>query len=222
MSQPVITHAIFDLDGTLLDSEHLYTEAAITVCRRYGAVYTHEIKRKVMGGDTMAGAHYVVQTLALPLEPARYVAERELELHTLLEQVVPMPGAIALLELLRRRRIPIAVATSGHRAITQHKLKNQPFLHQLEALVCGDDPRLKQPKPAPDIYLLAASELGADPSACLVVEDSINGLRAGLAAGMHTIALVDPRWGFDPAAFADAACVVDSLTHLTLEQLGLG
>jgi beta-phosphoglucomutase-like phosphatase (HAD superfamily) len=88
--------------------------------------------------------------------------------------------------------------------------------------VCGDDPRLKHPKPAPDIYLLAASELGADPSACLVVEDSINGLRAGLAAGMHTIALVDPRWGFDPAAFADAACVVDSLTHLTLEQLGLG
>ncbi|MEY4512087.1 MAG: hypothetical protein RLZZ450_4209 [Pseudomonadota bacterium] len=222
MSQPAISHAIFDLDGTLLDTEHLYTEAAIAVCKRYGAQFTHEIKRAVMGGDTLAGAHYVVKTLALPIEPARYVAEREVELHALLSQVVPMPGAIALLELLRKRGIPIAVATSGHRAVTLRKLENQPFLQQLDALVCGDDPRLKHPKPAPDIYLLAASELGADPRTCLVVEDSVNGLLAGLAAGMHTIALVDPRWGFDPALFAEAAHVVGSLTDLTLEQLGLG
>jgi pseudouridine 5'-phosphatase len=222
MSHPVITHAIFDLDGTLLDTEHLYTEAAIEVCKRYGAEYTHEIKRAVMGGDTMKGAHYVVQTLALPIEPARYVAEREVALHALLARVAPMPGAIVLLELLRKRSIPVAVATSGHRAVTLRKLENQPFLQQLEALVCGDDPRLKHPKPAPDIYLLAASELGADPRTCLVVEDSLNGLRAGLAAGMHTIALVDPRWGFDRSLFADAAHVVDSLSDLTLEQLGLG
>lgn len=219
---PSITHAIFDLDGTLLDTENLYTEAAIVVCKRYGAAYTHEIKRKVMGGDTVAGAHYVVQTLALPIEPAHYIAERERELYLLLEQVAPMPGAVALLEALQKRAIPIAVATSGHRAITQQKLARQPFLQALDALVCGDDPRLKAPKPAPDIYLLAASELGADPSRCLVIEDSLNGLRAGLAAGMRTIALVDPRWGFDPSAFAAAERVVNSLTELDIEQLGVG
>jgi len=222
MTLAPITHAIFDLDGTLLDTETLYTEAAIVVCRRYGAEYSLEIKRTVMGGDTMVGAHHVVQTLALPIAPDQYIAEREVELHALLAQVVPMPGAIALLEALRARRIPIAVATSGHRAITQQKLQNQPFLKDLAALVCGDDPRLERPKPAPDIYLLAASELGADPGTCLVVEDSVNGLRAGLAAGMRTIALVDPRWGYDPSAFAAAHCVVSSLGELTLEQLGLG
>lgn len=222
MSHPIITHAIFDLDGTLLDTEQLYSDAASAVCKRHGAVYTDEIKRRVMGGDTMAGARYVVETLALPLEPAHYVAEREVELHALLARVAPMPGAIVLLELLRKRKIPIAVATSGHRAVTLRKLENQPFLQQLDALVCGDDARLKQPKPAPDIYLLAASELGADPRTCLVVEDSVNGLRAGLAAGMHTIALVDPRWGFHRAMFSEAAHVVDSLADLTLEQLGLG
>ena len=149
MTLAPITHAIFDLDGTLLDTETLYTEAAIVVGRRYGAEYTLEIKRTVMGGDTMVGAHHVVQTLALPIEPEQYIAEREVELHALLAQVVPMPGAIALLEALRARRIPIAVATSGHRAITQHKLQNQPFLKDLAALVCGDDPRLERPKPAP-------------------------------------------------------------------------
>jgi pseudouridine-5'-monophosphatase len=222
MSHPVITHAIFDLDGTLLDTEHLYTEAAIAVCKRYGAEYTHEIKRAVMGGDTIKGATYVVETLRLPIEPARYVAEREVELHALLARVAPMPGAIALLELLHKRGLPVAVATSGHRAVTLRKLENQPFLQRLDALVCGDDPRLAHPKPAPDIYLLAARELGADPRTCLVVEDSLNGLRAGLAAGMHTIALFDPRWGFDRALFSEAAHVVDSLGDLTLEQLGLG
>jgi len=221
MSLPPITHAIFDLDGTLLDTENLYSEAAMVVCSRYGADYTPEIKRKVMGGDTMAGARYVVQTLGLPLEPAHYIAEREVALFALLEQVAPMPGAIVLLEALQKRAIPVAVATSGHRAITEHKLKNQPFLHRLDALVCGDDPRLKAPKPAPDIYLLAASELGADPSTCLVVEDSVNGLRAGLAAGMRTIALLDARWGFEASAFAAAERVVSSLTELTLEELGL-
>jgi pseudouridine 5'-phosphatase len=216
-----ITHAIFDLDGTLLDTENLYTEAASIVCARYGAVYTHAIKRAIMGGDTMLGAQHVVRTLSLPIEPVQYVSEREAELHLLLERVAPMPGAVALLAALRGAAIPVAVATSGHREITLRKLAKQPFLHDLQALVCGDDPRLARPKPAPDIYLLAAQELAATPSRCLVVEDSVNGLAAGLAAGMRTIALVDPRWGFDPAAFDAAERVVSSLTELSLSHLGL-
>ncbi|MDB4974378.1 MAG: Pudp [Myxococcaceae bacterium] len=221
MTQPAITHAIFDLDGTLLDTESLYTEAARTVCGRYGAEYTLEIKRSVMGGDTWHGATHTIKTLDLPIDASRYIEERERELHALLERVSPMRGAVELVEALRARNIPIAVATSGHRAITLQKLRDQPFLSELAALVCGDDPRLARPKPAPDIYLLAARELGAPPETCLVVEDSLNGLRAGLSAGMRTVALVDRRWGFDPALFSDAERVVHDLTELNLEQLGL-
>jgi pseudouridine-5'-monophosphatase len=221
MSLPAITHAIFDLDGTLLDTESLYTDAAVRVCKRYGAEYTLEIKRTVMGGDTLKGATHTVKTLQLPIDPTRYIEEREHELHALLDQVVPMSGAVALVEALRARAIPIAVATSGHRAITEQKLRDQHFLHQIDALVCGDDPRLVHPKPAPDIYLLAAQQLGADPRSCLVVEDSLNGLRAGLAAGMRTVALVDPRWGFDPSVFGEAERIVHALGELELAHLGL-
>ena len=76
-------------------------------------------------------------------------------------------------------------------------------------------------KPAPDIYLLAARELGADPQACAVLEDSLNGVLAATRAGMHTLALVDPRWGFDPADFAVHARVVSALGEVSLELLGL-
>lgn len=216
-----ISHAIFDLDGTLLDTEALYTQAATAVCRRYGAEYTLEIKRAVMGGDTFEGASYTVKTLGLPLAPEHYIEQRERELYALLDGVAPMAGASALLDALRARNIPIAVATSGHRAITQRKLAKQPFLRELAVLICGDDERLARPKPAPDIYLLAAHELSADPARCLVVEDSLNGLRAGLQAGMRTVALVDPRWGFDPSVFAGAERIVHALHELELAHFGL-
>ncbi|MDB4990083.1 MAG: HAD-superfamily hydrolase, subfamily variant 3 [Myxococcaceae bacterium] len=221
MTKSPITHAIFDLDGTLLDTESLYSEAARIVCSRHGGAYSLEIKRAVMGGDTLSGALHTIEALGLPIEPSRYIEERERELHLLLDRVVPMAGAVALVEGLRARNIPIAVATSGHRAITERKLQDQPFLHELSALVCGDDPRLQRPKPFPDIYLLAAGELAADPRTCLVIEDSLNGLRAGLAAGMRTVALVDRRWGFEPSLFAAAEQVVHDLTELKLTNFGL-
>lgn len=211
-----ITHAVFDLDGTLLDTEQLYTDAAIIVCARYQAEYTVAHKRVTMGGDTMVGAEYVVRALGLPITPHEFVQAREQEMHRLIEGVAAMPGALALLEALRARSIPIAIATSGHRAITDYKLSKHPALQSVEALICGDDPRLERPKPAPDIFLLAARDLGADPTRCLAVEDSLNGMRAALAAGMRTVALVDPRWGFARSAFADAERVVAQLTDLAL------
>jgi pseudouridine 5'-phosphatase len=218
MSRPVVTHAIFDLDGTLLDTEDLYSDAAKLVCSRYQAEYTSELKRAVMGGDTLRGAEYVVRELGLPITPRQYIAEREVELHRMFENTAAMPGASALIAALRERAIPIAIATSGHRAITQLKLARHAFLRDVDALVCGDDPRLQNPKPAPDIFLLAAQDLGARPASCLAFEDSLNGLRAALAAGMRTVALVDPRWGFDPTSFAAAERIVAALDEVELHE----
>ncbi|HEY6877033.1 MAG TPA: HAD family phosphatase, partial [Polyangiales bacterium] len=138
--------------------------------------------------------------------------------HALFEDAQPMPGAQALIAALRARGIPFAIATSGHRAITMHKLAKHAFLREADVIVCGDDRRLVNPKPAPDIFLLAAQELGADPTRCLAVEDSLNGLRAALAAGMRTVALVDPRWGFAPDAFAEAERVIAALEGLPLQE----
>jgi HAD superfamily hydrolase (TIGR01509 family) len=214
---------LFDLDGTLLDTEALYTEAAARVCARHGATYELTLKRAIMGGDTLAGATRVVATLQLPITPHEYVVEREAELLSLMPGLKPMPHAIELVAQLAARGVPMAIATSGHRAITAEKLALVPELGELiPTVVCGDDLRLANPKPAPDIYLLAAQDLHVPVGACAGLEDSMNGVLSCVAAGLRTIALVDPRWGFDPAAFAQHASVVSSLAEVSLELLGLG
>lgn len=214
------THVICDLDGTLLDSESLYTEAAARVCARYGATFTYAVKRAVMGGDSLRGATIVVESLGLPIAPETYLAAREIELHALFPTLAPIPHAPRLLESLRARGVPVAIATSGHRAVTEAKLVYQPFLREVAVRVCGDDPRLSRGKPAPDIFLLAAGELGAEPARCVVLEDSVLGVRAAVAAGMQTVALVDPAYGFDDGEFAGAMRIVHSLEDVTPESLG--
>jgi pseudouridine 5'-phosphatase len=211
-----IAGVVFDLDGTLLDTEGLYTEAAKRVCERYGATYTLALKRRTMGGDTLDGARLVTRELGLPISPETYVEERERELIALLPTVAAMPGARALVEALAKADLRLAIATSGHRHITEQKLALHPFLSVISAVVCGDDTKLERPKPAPDIYLLAARAIDVSPSNCMAVEDSVHGVHAALAAGMYTVALVDPRWGFPASDFAGAHRIIGSLEELTL------
>jgi pseudouridine-5'-monophosphatase len=217
----MIRHVVFDLDGTLLDTEELYSEAAQRVVGRYGKTYTRELKHKTMGGDTLRGAQLVVDTLELPITAEEYVKAREDELYALFENVSPMAGAEKLVAQLTERGVPFAVATSGHRELTIHKLSKQRFLRDVSVVVCGDDPRLEDPKPAPDIFLLAAGELGVDPEDCCAVEDSHNGVLAALSAGMRTIALADPRFGLDLCGIEGVARCVGSLDELSVTDLGI-
>jgi pseudouridine-5'-monophosphatase len=214
-------HVIFDLDGTLLDTEPLYTIAAERVCAGYGASFTLELKRLIMGGDTESGAELVVRTLSLPIGASAYIEERERVLEQLFPSLEPKPHAPALVDELTKRGVAMAIATSGHRRITREKLAYQSFLDPITTQVCGDDPRLARGKPAPDIFLLAARELQVAPECCVAVEDSVLGVQAAVAAGMRTVALVDARYGFRAEQFRGAARVVSSLEELDLDALGL-
>lgn len=216
-----ITHVLFDLDGTLLDSEALYTEATEIVCQRYDKTFTLDLKRKIMGGDSREGARTVIEALSLPLTPEAYLSAREVELNRLIPGIRSMAHAEELIARLRRDQVPYCIATSGHRAITERKLAHHAYLRETATIVCGDDARMTRGKPAPDIFLLAARELGVDPVRCVVIEDTVNGVRAGVAAGMRTIAVIDPRYGFQPEHFPGAAACVRGLEELSNELLGL-
>src|SRR5688572_4915449 len=91
------THVIFDLDGTLVDTEPLYAMATQAVLSRYGRRYEPKLKRQITGSGPLHGARVLVEALSLPLEPEAYLAERDAVLRELLVDVSPRPGAVRLI-----------------------------------------------------------------------------------------------------------------------------
>jgi pseudouridine-5'-monophosphatase len=213
------SHIIFDLDGTLVDTEPLYTRAAESILARFGKVFDLGIKRQIMGGGPLAGARFVVEHLGLPLSPEQYLAEREVILREACKTARAMPGAIPLIEALHQRGIPLAVGTSSSRELCLLKLAAQPFGARFQAIVCSDDPGVANAKPSPDIFLAAARGLGAAPERCLVFEDTPKGVAAARAAGMEVIAVVDPMMSGED--YSGALRVVGSLEEIRLAELGL-
>ena len=218
MKQPK-THVIFDLDGTLLDSERLYTEASQAVVGRYGKVYDWSVKRLVVGGAALAGARTVVEHLGLPITAEAYLHEREGLLRELCRTVQPMPGAEALVERLAALAVPMGIGTSSQRQLCELKLAAQRFVQHFACIVCSDDAGVQHAKPAPDIFLEVARQLGAAPERCVVLEDTPNGVRAARAAGMDVIAVVDPNMRGED--FSGALVLLESLEACSLEVLGV-
>lgn len=219
LSHP-ISHVIFDMDGVLLDTERFYTEATQRIVARYGKRFDWSIKVNMMGRSPYEAARYLVDVLQLPISAKSYLKEREVILRELSPGAEPMPGAVELVQSLHAARIPMAVATSTHHPLFELKTTHhQAWFCLFDAIVLGDDSRIKSSKPAPDIFLQAASDLNADPTCCLVFEDSPAGVTAGKAAGMQVVAVPYP--GMDGTRLSQADALIDSLAHLSLRDLGL-
>ena len=210
---------IFDLDGVLLDTEPLYTQATQQVLSPYGKEYTWELKVQMMGRDSQSTAEFLVAALGLPLTAEQYVAARTPLLEQACRQAAALPGAEELVRSLFARGIPMALATSGEAFLTRAKALQHPWFDLFSAVVCGDDPRLGRPKPAPDIFLVAAQELGVPLEHCVVFEDSLAGVQAAQAAGMQVIAVAAAQ--MDRSGYAPGIPIVSSLSDVDLAMLGL-
>lgn len=215
------THVIYDMDGLLLDTECFYTDVTQRIVGRFGKVFDWSVKSNMVGRPAIESARYLVATLELPISAEDYLRERESMLEELMPGAQPMPGAVELTRALAAAGVPQAVATSSSRRFFDLKTQlHTGWFEVFDALITGDDPRIARGKPAPDIFLLAARELGADPASCVVLEDAPSGVAAARAAGMQVIAVPYP--GMDATKLAAADAVVTSLAELDRASFGVG
>lgn len=201
---------IFDLDGTLLDTEPLYTQAGQEIITPYGKTFDPALKRRTMGGDARVSAAIIIEHLELPLTVDEFLGRRRVVLERLFPGAPEIAGAGDFLRHLAAGAMRIGLATSTHRELCALKLRNRSWADGFHAVVCGDDPRLSRPKPDPQIFLLCAQDLGVLPSDCLVFEDSPIGVRAATAAGMTVVAIASPY--VERGELTQAALVLDDFT----------
>jgi pseudouridine-5'-monophosphatase len=207
-----ITHIIYDVDGLLLDTESIHERVNSEIARRYDRIFDKFLKIKIAGRTALESAQIIVDYLQLPLTPKAYIKEKSEIIYQLYPDANPLPGAILLTQHFSRHRIPQAIATSSSRRHFELKMTyRQQWLNLFTCIVVGDDPELVRGKPAPDIFLLTAKRLGANPEQCLVFEDSIAGMEAALAAGMSVVVVPDRL--FDRLLFENAHQILDSLTE---------
>eukprot|EP00892_Ulva_mutabilis_P003439 jgi/Ulvmu1/1467/UM011_0197.1 len=216
------THCIFDMDGLLLDTEGFYTTVQQEILSRYGKEFTWELKAKMMGQKALPAAQTMVAQLGLEgqLVPEDFVKEREEMLHKLFPSCQLMPGAERLIKHLRTSGVPICVATSSHSRHFDLKTTNhKPFFEYFDHIITGDD--VQNGKPAPDIFLQAATRWDANPppSQCLVFEDAPTGVAAAKAAGMYCVMIPDPNLARDRTEQADV--VLESLVEFDPAKYGL-
>ncbi|KAI8622678.1 HAD-like domain-containing protein [Chytriomyces sp. MP71] len=225
MTSPV-THVLFDMDGTLLDTDNAYTEVNTEICARYGKTFTWEVKSKMMGTTERDAADIFCQAFQLPLTIDEYIAERRRLLADRFARSKPLPGVLRLVRHLKVCGVPICVATSSHRKAFEIKADGNGELFALfdGHVVCGDDVGILKGKPAPDIFLAGARDIGfadTDYSKCLVFEDALVGARAGIAAGAQVVLIPNENLKLDPAVVGKCVKILKTMADFDPTEFGL-
>jgi pseudouridine-5'-monophosphatase len=211
---------IFDMDGLLLDTEGVYTEVTDLIAKRYGKSFDWTLKQNTIGRGARDFSEYVINALELPLSVDEFLEVRQPMLDERFPLALPMPGAEALVRHLAAHDIPIAVGTSSSIHYFHAKTeRHQAWFELFETVVTADHPEVGAAKPAPDIFLVAASKLGIAPADCLVFEDSPFGVTAAKAAGMYAVAVPDSHMPVEQYEHADL--LLGSLADFPLQAWGL-
>lgn len=201
---------LFDLDGVLIDSERMYTKIWEAIEQQWPTGidnFAYKIK-----GTTLEDIldHY------FPDEEVKAQVVKELYRLEGLMIYQPLPGAMELLEELRKRNIPVALVTSSNDLKMKHLWSDMPDLKEkFDVIITGDE--VTHSKPNPEGYLTAASHLGVDPERCVVFEDSLQGVKAGKAAGAYVVGVAGTLKADDIAPYSDK--VVNGVVEVDVDNL---
>jgi len=208
---------VFDLDGVIVDSEPVWEQVRRQVVADHGGSWAPDAQRRIMGMSTGEWASYLSEDLGVGLPPAdvaALVVDRMRDRYA--EHVPLLPGAA---EVVRRvgARWPLGLASSSPPVLIETVLEHAGLRDCFAAAMSTE--QVPRGKPAPDIYLAVARQLGHRPDRCAAVEDSANGVRSAAAAGLAVIAIPRPEYPVDPAALDQARLVLASLTGLDVQAI---
>jgi HAD superfamily hydrolase (TIGR01509 family) len=209
----MIEAVIFDLDGVLLDSEPLWDRARRAVATEHSGRWVAGATEAMQGMSSREWSSYLHDVLGVRMRPELIVDAVVERLLRYYEEGLPLlPGAVEAVARMARA-FPLGLASSSNRPVIDAVLERSGLAPMFRATVSSEE--VARGKPAPDVYLEAASRLGEPAPRCAAVEDSANGIRAAAAAGLAVVAI--PNRDFPPAAdaLALAAVLLGSLAELT-------
>jgi HAD superfamily hydrolase (TIGR01509 family) len=209
----VIEAVIFDLDGVIVDSEHVWDAAREALARERGGHWHERAQRDMMGMSSPEWSRYMHEVIGLRESPEEISAEVVRRLESIYREELPLidgaPEAVARLA----ERWPLGIASSSNRPIIDLVLELSGLGHYFRASVSSEE--VARGKPFPDVYLEAARLLGADPIRTAAIEDSHNGILSAKAAGMRVVAIPNRRYPPGEEALAAADVVLGSIAELT-------
>jgi HAD superfamily hydrolase (TIGR01509 family) len=218
-SSVTLLGAIFDCDGLLADTETPDYDAWRHIYEEQGLHFPIEVWAQSVGaakGHSTNDWHTALAEHIGPSYDREAVHTRRHDFyHAAIGRLTPMPGVLALLETLDAAHIPCAIASNSDRVWVNQILDITGLTGRFAVIATADE--VAHPKPAPDVYLLAAERLGAAPEHCAAFEDSPRGLAAAHAAGMFTVAV--PTALTKHFAFEQAHHIVESLEQLVWDDL---
>jgi len=187
MTAPLPAAVLWDMDGTLVDTEPYWIAEERSLVEQHGGVWTDEHAYQLVGNDLMVSAEYILAHSPILLTPVEVVNELLSGVVARVAEHVPWrPGARELLASLVAQGVPCALVTMSWESLATAVVKNLPR-GSFAAVITGDV--VSHGKPHPEPYLAAARLLGADLGACIAIEDSPPGVASAVAAGIPTIAV---------------------------------
>ena len=208
----MIEAVVFDLDGVLVDSEHVWDEVRERLARERGGRWHERAQADMMGMSSTEWSRYMHDVVGLPESPEEINAEVVRRTEARYAEHLPLiDGAVEAVERLAGP-FRLGLASSSNRPLIEAVLTGSELAGRFEVTVSSEE--VERGKPAPDVFLEAARRLGLAPERCAAVEDSANGIRAARAAGMRVVAIPSRRYPPPADALALADVVIESLDEL--------
>lgn len=182
---------VFDMDGTIFDSERLVLTCWERIGEKYGIPDIGEVFMSCIGTNKVRTQEIVFAHYGMDFPYEKFSGESSVLFHEITEKEgLPVKaGAREILDYLRKEEIPLGLASSTRAAVVTQELEDAGLYDYFQTVVGGD--LLKNSKPAPDIYLMTCEHMGVLPENTYAIEDSYNGIRSAHAAGLHPIMVPD-------------------------------